>query len=119
MAPSFFFDCLSLHLPSSLGPGRPPQVVRLAGVGVEWKFDFSPAAGGCVSGEQRFEHGSTVFAGHERLLVVLHTIDKMRELLGKAVVPELFDHREAPAARGTSLLDSIVIAGIAIGEDRI
>src|SRR5215472_2175185 len=63
-----------------------PQIVRLLRVGLERQFHLASRTCGFVCGEDRFQCGSPIFAGNQRLFVVLDAVNKMRHFLRKAII---------------------------------
>src|SRR6266851_1835006 len=98
---------------------RPPQVDGLARLALERQRHLAPFSRRLVRRHHGLQHRSAVFAGDERLAVVLDAIDEVRHLAVEPVVPGLLVDGEAPPLGRSRLLDRVVVSHRAVGLDRV
>src|SRR5215472_16962657 len=84
-----------------------PEVDRSLRRRVERQGNLAAGSRRFVGGKNHLEYGSAVLTAHERTAVVLHTVDEVRHLGMKPVVPCLLIHGEGPAHRRAGLLHRV------------
>lgn len=77
-------------------------------------MNFPPFARRGVPRIQRLQNHYAVFTGRLRLIFSPHRAGEVRHLLGKAVVPQLFKYRIAPALGARCLFDGIAVTILAV-----
>src|SRR5258708_20799167 len=86
-----------------------------AGRGLVRNRDFAALAGRGVAGIERVNHHEAVFSGSLRSFFAARAAREVRQLLRRAVVPELFEYGIGPTFRGGSFFDGVAIAIFAEG----
>src|ERR1700676_276969 len=77
--------------------------------------NFAVLAGGGVTSVERVHYHEAIFSGGLRSFFSAGATRAMRQLLGRAVVPEFFEYGVGPAFGGGSFFDGIAVAIFAEG----